>query len=129
MIGIEITGVAQGVKNIDRVRKGVPDAVEHGLDYGAEVVLGVAQRIVDVYTGPPKKGTVPGLLKESLHIERFPMERTVGTDVRYARFVEFGTSVMAPEPFLRPALDVSIEEIENGIAERIARVIEEAAIS
>lgn len=30
----------------------------------------------------------------------------VGTDVEYAPFVEFGTSKMAAQPFLRPALRV-----------------------
>lgn len=125
---IEITGITEGVANFNRLKKNVPAAVERGLDYGAEVVLGVAERIVPVYKGPPKEGTVRGLLKESLRIEREPMERSIGTDVRYARFVEFGTSDMAPEPFLRPALDVSLDEIKDGISERLANAIEEVAI-
>lgn len=39
----------------------------------------------------------------------------ITTDVHYAWFLEFGTSKMAPHPFMRPAFDVSARQVADGI--------------
>lgn len=41
----------------------------------------------------------------------------VGPSVSYAPFVEFGTSVMGPQPFMGPAADAHEAELEAAIAE------------
>jgi HK97 gp10 family phage protein len=59
------------------------------------------------------KGLCPvdtGLLASSIESfvgfsEMGRLEVMVGSSVRYAGFVEFGTSKMAAQPYLRPALD------------------------
>ena len=47
----------------------------------------------------------------------------VGTNVEYAKFVEFGTSKMAAKPFLRPAIDAKakdvVEEIRGSLRDQI----------
>lgn len=42
---------------------------------------------------------------------------------RYTRFLEFGTSKMAPRPYMRPALANKIQEVEARIAAKIREVL------
>jgi HK97 gp10 family phage protein len=46
-----------------------------------------------------------GALRGSIKVTGSGLTATVGTDLRYAPYVEFGTGKMAPEPFLNPAVD------------------------
>lgn len=48
-------------------------------------------------------------------------------DAWYWRFVEFGTTRMAAQPFLRPAFDVKKKEAVTAITKRLAERIEQAA--
>ena len=47
-----------------------------------------------------------GNLRDSIHVEEgtMPNSKKIGSDVRYARYVEMGTSKMAPRFYLRGAL-------------------------
>jgi HK97 gp10 family phage protein len=49
---------------------------------------------------------------------------TIGPTVRYAQFVEYGTSKMAPEPFLGPALS----SVEPSFLEAMAQLAEEETL-
>lgn len=44
-----------------------------------------------------------GALRDSIYIRGGKDFRTVGSDIRYARFVEYGTSDTSPQPFMNPA--------------------------
>jgi HK97 gp10 family phage protein len=44
-----------------------------------------------------------GALKNSLYLTQSGARAVVGTDLFYARFVEYGTTRMAPDPFIGPA--------------------------
>lgn len=44
---------------------------------------------------------------------------TIGPTVRYALFVEFGTSKMAPQPYLFPAFDNNIGGITKALGDTI----------
>ena len=84
-----------------------------------------------------------GNLKNSIQIEAEAREVTIGTNVEYAPYLEFGTGIYAekgdgrktpwmyfnrklntylwtrgnkPQPFLRPALDENVERIKTLIA-------------
>lgn len=46
-----------------------------------------------------------------------PAEYIVGTNVRYSVFVEFGTSKMAAQPYLRPAAEKVMNEEADQLAE------------
>jgi HK97 gp10 family phage protein len=63
-------------------------------------------------------------------VETFKDERgfvaRVGTNVRYAPFLEFGTSRMEARPYLRPALDSNAESIRRSI-KRAGRRIQRRA--
>jgi HK97 gp10 family phage protein len=64
-----------------------------------------------------------GNLKNSVRVLEANAERAVlGATAEYAAYLEFGTRHMAPRPYMRPAVDEHIGEIE----EVMARVIDEA---
>lgn len=63
-----------------------------------------------------------GTLKRSIHSEfeeQTPNSASavVGTDVEYGKYVEFGTSRMSAQPYLRPAVDENREAIEKAITD------------
>lgn len=68
-----------------------------------------------------------GLLRKSINhriIERrgYPVGQ-VGTNVEYAAFQEFGTSKMAAQPFMLPALNSSKASVREVIARRLKQAL------
>lgn len=45
-----------------------------------------------------------------------------GQGVDYAAFVEHGTAHMAPQPFMRPAVDSGLAALESELADEVARI-------
>jgi HK97 gp10 family phage protein len=99
-------------------RKHGQKAVREGL----KPVLAEARRLVPVDTGA---------LKRSLRVRNKRSRRrdAVGAEVSatapHAHLVEFGTVKMAPQPFLRVALDANRQEVLDRMAEQLARGIEQ----
>lgn len=60
-----------------------------------------AKRIVPVDSGD---------LQRSIHAESGPSGNFVVADEEYAAFVELGTSKMAAQPYLRPAMSTTLPE-------------------
>ena len=50
----------------------------------------------------------------------------VGAYIDYAKYLEFGTSKMKAQPFLRPAFDTHKMEVSEDIKRRIQKVIRKA---
>jgi HK97 gp10 family phage protein len=80
---------------------------EGRLEVMANKTVTDAQNLAPVGSEP---WDVPGELKDS--ITAGPLQHATGadafivisSDAPYASFVEYGTSIMTPEPFLRPAM-------------------------
>lgn len=77
---------------------------------GAETINAKAKE--KVHVGPP-----PWHIKDELHVEKqgdgeYAVVAGDGEHVYYAHIVEFGSSKMSPRPFLIPAFDESLPEIE-----------------
>lgn len=118
---------------------------------GAAVIRDEAKMIAPVSTpGEKSAGQAPsGTLKRAISIKRnrdakdiFSVKysvfvRSAGSqkgvkaygrlDAFYARFVEFGTSKMAPHPFLRPAFDHKKEAAVTAIGVRLDERIQQTA--
>jgi HK97 gp10 family phage protein len=77
---------------------------------GGEVFLYHAQALCPVDTG---------YLRESGHLELLSDNVLIVFDAEYASYVEFGTSKMEAQPFLRPALDENQDEALQAIVEYI----------
>lgn len=66
------------------------------------------------------KSLVPvetGLLWGSITADVTGLTAEIGTDVPYAGFVEYGTSRMAPQPYMGPAGDRHEPDYVNGAAD------------
>ena len=96
--------------NTGAVKAAMERAIEKGLTGAALLVEGDAKLRTPVDTGN---------LRSSLNHTVEPTEATVGTNVEYAPYVEFGTVRQAPQPYLRPALDENKAKINAIISTAI----------
>ena len=60
-----------------------------------------------------------GKLRASISTEVGNLEAEVGTNVEYAPCVEFGTSKQKAQPFMRPALDKAITQLNKDMAKTL----------
>ena len=60
-----------------------------------------------------------GKLRASITTEVGNLEAEVGTNVEYALCVEFGTSKQSAQPFMRPALDKAITQLNRDMAKTL----------
>lgn len=60
-----------------------------------------------------------GKLRASITTEVGKLEAEVGTNVEYAQYVEFGTSKQSAQPFMRPALDKAITQLNRDMAKTL----------
>ena len=82
---------------------------------GANTVVNSAKRRV-----PKKTGT----LSRSIHMEpESDLGVLVGTDAKYARYVEQGTARVKGRPYLRPALNESQRRIQNRVQRAMRQMI------
>jgi len=115
-----ITGDREVIGSLQRVADAIGgDGLMPALKAAALVVQNDAKERAPVLTGT---------LKRSIHIEELPQDRAVavGTDVEYAPYIEFGTSRMAAQPYLRPALDENHGAIQREFAEAVRDIIARA---
>jgi HK97 gp10 family phage protein len=89
---VKVLGVPETVARFARAAAMGEVAKVEGQSNLAEEVAEIARSIVPVDTGN---------LQSSIEAH----EDRVSTDVAYAPFVEYGTSMMASQPFMRPAAD------------------------
>jgi len=80
------------------------------------VVEREAKRLAPVRTGTLRR-SVTSRVGESGNVVR------VGTNLRYAPFVHFGTRYMRARPFLEDALEASRDEIDRLVLEEGGRLI------
>ena len=66
-----------------------------------------------------------GFLRNSITVDSVtPMEAIIAPHTDYAEYVEFGTSRMAAQPYMRPALDEHEGEIVAAVEATVAAFVE-----
>lgn len=106
------------IKNLNSVLKSLDyrDAIEKGLANGieraAQLVLASAKFNCPVDTGA---------LRNSIKAEITGTSFEVGTDLYYAKFVEFGTVKQRPQPYLYPAIAENRKRIIEIVQEEIRK--------
>ena len=91
-------------------------AQQDGLEAGARIVETYAKILVPVDFGT---------LKSSIMVDEVtPMQATIGPHTDYAEHVEFGTSRMEAQSYMRPALDEHENEIVQAVGNTIAAFVE-----
>ncbi len=135
-VKIEFKGLSQILAKYQKLPEKVEYAIADGINKAAGIVEGSAKRLCPVDTGN---------LRGSIHVmkQAIPgkdMKATIGTNVEYAPYVEFGTGVrgaatnensnvavsfapdwagQAAQPFMMPALRNNKDRIESAIFRKV----------
>ncbi len=103
MGNVKITGQKELEKKLKQLSDAArTTATQEVLNAGAVLVHGEAILRCPVDTGN---------LRSSLNFSVSEDEAEIGTPVEYAPYIEYGTSRMAAQPYLRPALDENIGKL------------------
>ena len=95
MITIEILGALEIEKDLLKLDKEVENEFHKSIFATAQLIESTAKRYAPSRTGK---------LRNSITIEKINnTEYSIGTDLEYAQYLEFGTRYMQPQPFMRPA--------------------------
>jgi len=91
-------------------------AQQDGLEAGARIVETYAKLLVPVDTGT---------LKGSIMVDEVtPVQAIIAPHTDYAEHVEFGTSRMEAQPYMRPALDEHENEIVQAVRDTVAAFVD-----
>ena len=116
-VSSRVTGSAELRRNLDRLAGAQRrQAQQDGLEAGARIVETYAKINAPVDTG---------FLHSSIQVDSVtPMEAIIGPHTDYAEHVEFGTSRMEAQPYMRPALDEHEGEILAAVSATVAAFVE-----
>jgi HK97 gp10 family phage protein len=116
-ITMRVQGTAELRRALNRLRGDERRrAQQDGLEAGARIVETYAKVAAPVDTGA---------LRNSIMLDEVTPERAIlGPHVDYAEHVEFGTSRMAAQPYLRPAIDEHEAEILDAIEAAVLGFVE-----
>lgn len=119
-ITLRVRGSAELRRALERLRGAERrQAQQDGLEAGARIVETYAKLAAPVDTGT---------LRNSIMLDEVTPERAIlGPHVDYAEHVEFGTSRMAAQPYLRPAVDEHEREIVDAIEAAVRGFVEGVA--
>lgn len=115
-VSMTVRGSSELRRNLNRLRGNERRQAQiDGLDAGARIVETHAKVYCPVDTGT---------LRTSIMVDEVTPEMAViGPHTEYAEHVEFGTSRMAAQPYMRPALDQHEAEIIGAVEATIAAFV------
>ena len=116
-ISMTVRGSSELRRNLNRLRGNERRrAQQDGLDAGARIVETHAKVYAPVDTG---------FLRNSILVDEVTSDKAViAPHTEYAEHVEFGTSRMAAQPYMRPALDQHESEIIGAVEATIAAFVD-----
>jgi len=136
-IQVKIEGLDELKKALDQLPKELHKGpLRSAVSAGAKVVQERARTLAPEDTGTLKRAIYRTRSREgSSAVQEMAIVgirygrrfRKRGLDAWYWRFLEFGTSKMQAQPFLRPAFDSTIQQQIEAIKVRLAKAIERAA--
>ena len=112
-ITIKVNGIPEALAKLKKYQFRKKDQIKDELRIGAFKVEALAKDVAAVDTGRLRASIAIDESDSAILIIR------VGTNVKYAPYVEFGTKVMAARPYLFPAFFSQ----ENEIVKAIGRVL------
>lgn len=127
MIKIKVNGVESTIKSLNKLGKVGQDEAKKAVRASLEMVRTTAikdiqrgtktgrvyeraagsnlSRVHQASAAGEAPATDTGRLVSSIKVEQMGLSGSVGTDLEYAKDLEFGTFRVAARPFLRPALN------------------------
>jgi len=97
-INIEIIGIERLTLRINKAADSLDEKIMDGLEIIGENIVADAKAFAPIKTGR---------LRNSIGKTVFGRELEVYAEAEYAAYVEYGTSRMRPQPFLRPAFEAN----------------------
>lgn len=141
--GVKVQFGVKGFRDLDRALARIsaamtPEVVEAALVAGAEEIAQEARKLAPVDTGTLRDSIQVVSSREGMRLYLKsqadgatvyvgPVGSDEDGDVYYARYIEFGTSRHAPNPFLRPAIAAKADAAGLVTVRRLQKVILEAA--
>ena len=119
-----VSGFRELDRALDRTERAISgDALVRASDKGAQVIVDAAKSRAPRRTGK----LIESIGHEVIEASSTEVKEKIGSNVFYARHVEFGTRHNSAEPFLRPALDergnAAIDATGKDLWARIRRVL------
>jgi len=97
-VKVEIIGIERLTSRIEKAVNSLDERIMEGLEIVGENIVADAKAFAPVKTGR---------LRDSIGKKIVNRELEVYAEAEYAAYVEFGTSRMRPQPFLRPAFEIN----------------------
>jgi HK97 gp10 family phage protein len=115
----KLDGIEELVTNNGRLVMEMGPIIREMLEKSIRPVERRAKQLVPVDTGRLRSS-----LASQIGPGQVPEWAEAGTNVNYARFVEFGTKYMKAQPYLMPALEQSKPDIDLAIEEATKKIEE-----
>ena len=115
-MGIEITGIEEVQKEIEDLAERVAAALPDAIRKGATLIEDSAKDKAPVQTGALRDSIITDVQRKGSEIIV-----EVGPTVDYADDVEFGRLRKAAQPYLRPAVDETEQEVLDLIVQELNR--------
>lgn len=109
----KVNGIEGLRKKLRSVTKNVERAASKASSDTADFTADTAREFVPVDSGA---------LRDAIEVESFRDSYRVGPrdDIEYAPFIEWGTSVQAPQPYMTPAAVAARVEHRRNVAENVS---------
>lgn len=117
--GLGIEGLQELNQEFNDLENALTQEIITALMRGGMIIETDAKRRCPVDTGRLRASLTTDVEREG----KTTFVLKVGTNVEYASFVENGTSRMAAQPFLRPAVDAKAKDVVDEIRESIREQI------
>lgn len=118
-VEINLQGTEEFSQAISRFDSAMRNQVQTQLSNWADSVRQQAERIVPIRTG---------YLRSTIFAKAQDWQMQVGAEASYAASVEFGTRFMQAKPFLAPAVETHLPQLEKFLLEAISSAKLEAGL-
>ena len=119
IVEISLQGSEEFSQAIARFDSAMRNQVQTQLSNWTNSVKQEAERIVPVRTG---------YLRSTIYAKQLDWQVQVGAEASYAASVEFGTRFMQAKPFLAPAIEIHLPQLERFLLEAITSTKLEAGL-
>ena len=117
---IQVKGLGALAKKLDAVGKGVRNASTQAIISVLERMKEDAEALVPIRTGKLWKSIDYSVEQDPMNIG--PITGELYANTEYAQYVEYGTSRMSAQPFIRPAYEAHRHEIMEEVVDNVRRL-------
>lgn len=125
-MNITLEGMEDLVRNLEAVSDDIAADLAKCIRKGGEIIRDAAKANIRSQGLHDTGALHDNFSMNTTEKDRSQVEVTIGPGKKqfYAYFHEYGTSKMKARPFLRPAYDENIDEVQEKIAEELRKTIE-----